>query len=318
MKIYFYTDEEVGMPWPGEDHDRHISGDFPEPRFQLCAFPGFERTTDPAQADVFVCRQRLAWLTDKQIRGLPYLRGNERRHVFFGLGPDANRDCYRMWPDIPAIYIRATCNQEMLKANPMTVAWPWPHETEDMGPYVRQPGQGYEYDVVFQGCANNELGRRAARLIGQTQRLKTHIQVNHEWWPDMKDKARQEELRRQYLETLNKGRLHLVPTSVELDGRTMGVVRYRFYEGMYLGVVGVHLCDGCVLPLADKIDWGRCVVTVRESDVDSLGDILVDWLSRHSDGEIVEMGRYARQMWERWIDRRRWAENVAQIVRERL
>jgi hypothetical protein len=317
-KVYFYTDDEVGYPWPGEDHDRHVTGDFPEPRFQLCAFPGFEPTTDPTQADVFVCRQRIAWLSNEQIRDLPYLRGNERRHVFFDLGPDANRDCYRTWPDIPAIYFRATCNKATLRDNPTTIAWPWPHEIDDMLPYVRKDGQGYEWDVVFQGCANNDLGRRAAESARIILGLKGHIQVNRDWWPDMNDKERQLALRHQYLHTLSRGRLHLIPTSVELDGRLMGVVRYRLYEGMFLGVVGVHLCDDCVLPLADKIDWPRCVVTIEEKYADHVGAILVEWLSRHSDEEIAEMGRYARQMWERWIDRRRWAENVAQIVRERL
>jgi hypothetical protein len=318
VKVYFYTDGEVGVPWPGEDHDRRKSGDFPEPRFELCAFPGFERTRDPARADVFVVRQRLVNLSDGQIRGLPHLRGNERRHVFFGLGPDGSRECYRAWPDVPAIFIRATCNREMLEANPATVAWPWPHETADMGPHVRREGQGYEFDIVFQGCANNDLGRRVVTSVEKTPGLKKHIRVNREWWPDMEDEGEQERLRRTYLETTGAARLHLVPTSVELDGRLMGVVRYRLYEGMALGAVGVHLCDGCVLPLADKIDWSRCVVTVKEADADRTGEILADWLARHNDDEIREMGRYARRMWERWIDRRRWAENVAQIVRERL
>lgn len=314
--VYFYTDAEVGVPWPGPDADRHISGDFPEPRFNWCAFPGFERTDDPAQADVFVVRQRLAQLSNEQIRGLPYLRGNELRHVFFGLGPDANRACYRTWPDIPAIYIRATCNQEMLRANPTTVAWPWPHEIDDMGPYVRKPEQDFVHDIAFQGCVNNELGRAIIASV-EEEGLTKHVQVNPAWWPDMKDKKEKAHLRRTYLNAMSGARLHLVPTAVKLDGRLMGVVRYRLYEGMYLGVIGVHICDGCVLPLWDKIDWARCVITIREADADRTGEILREWLARHDDDHIRTMGLYARQMWWRWIDRRRWGENVAQIVRER-
>jgi len=318
MKIYFYTDAEVGVPWPGPDADRYVTGDFPEPRFNWCAFPDFGRTDDPCRADVFVVRQRLASLSDEQIRGLPHLRGNERRHVFFGLGPDGNARCYRSWPDIPAIFIRATCNREMLAANPTTVAWPWPHATDDMAPYVRRAGQGFRYDVVFQGHVN-AMGRRAVESVQRTG-LAQHVRVLRRWWPALnKDNpAEAEPLRRSYLETMGAARLHLCPTSVEMGGRRMGVVRYRLYEGMFLGVVGVHICDGCVLPLADKIDWSRCVVTVREADAEHVGGILADWLSRHDDGEIEEMGRYARRMWKRWIDRRRWGENVAQIVREKL
>jgi hypothetical protein len=316
--VYFYTDAEVGVPWPGEDHDRHISGDFPDPRFRLCDFPGFERTGDPERADAFVVRQRLAWLSDAQVRGLPYLRGNERRHVFFGLGPDADRNCYRTWPDIPATFIRATCNREMLAANPTAVAWPWPHETDDLEPYVRRAGQGYDYDLVFQGCANNELGRRVVASAERLPGLAKHVQVNRAWWPDMKDRRAQGELRRTYLETLSRARLHLVPTAVELDGRLMGVVRYRLYEGMCLGVVGVHVGDGCVLPFSDRIDWDRCVLSVEEAHADRVGEIAAEFLSSHTDEEIDAMGQYARAAWERWIWRGRWAENVATVVRERL
>jgi hypothetical protein len=316
--VYFYADDEVGVPWPGEDHDRHISGDFLEPRFRLCDFPGFERTDDPMRADAFVVRQRLAWLSDAQVRGLPYLRGNERRHVFFGLGPDADRNCYRTWPDVPAIYIRATCNRQMLAANPTTVAWPWPHETDDLESYIRQPGQDYGYDLVFQGCANNELGRRVVASAERIPGLAKHVQVNRAWWPDMKDKVAQSELRRTYLETLSRARLHLVPTAVELDGRLMGVVRYRLYEGMCLGVVGVHVGDDCVLPFADRIDWDRCVLSVKEAYADRVGEIVAEFLARHTDDEIDAMGQYARAVWERWIWRGRWAENVATVVREKL
>jgi len=95
MKAYYYTEAETGVPWPGPDADFILPNGQKKygvqwPRFVWYALPGFEKTTDPAQADVFVVRQRLIWLSRAQIYGLPYLKGNERRHLFFDLGSDGD------------------------------------------------------------------------------------------------------------------------------------------------------------------------------------------------------------------------------------
>ena len=305
-KIYYYTDAEVGMDWPGPDIDRPKS--YPEPRFIWYDWPGFEETTDPNQADVFVIRQRLIWLSDAQVYDLPYLHGNERHHVFFDLGSDGDKACYRDWPNLPAIFLRSCCTRETLHNNPTTIAWPWP--VEDLGEQA-PPREGFEYDVVFQGQTTNDMSKRAVESLRHSS-LKCHIDVSRKFYAYMNDEEKAQR-RTSYLETMRKGRLHLVPTSVPA-----GIVRYRLYEGMTLGMVGVHLCDGCALPLADRIDWDGCVISIKEQYADRVGDILTEWLMKHTTKDIEDMGRYARHVWETLLDRRRWAEVIGKLVRERL
>jgi hypothetical protein len=305
-EVYYYTDAEVGIDWPGPDIDRPKS--YPEPRFVWYDWPDFETTTNPKQADVFVVRQRLIWLSTEQVYSLPYLSGNERRHVFFDLGSDGARECYRDWPNLPAIFFRGCCTREILHKNPTTIAWPWP--VEDLAEQAPSH-KDFKYDVVFQGQAPNDMARRAVAAIRNSS-LKCHIDVNRQFFAYMNDEEKKQR-QASYLETMRKGRLHLVPTSVPA-----GIVRYRLYEGMTLGLAGVHLCDGCVLPLSDRIDWDGCIIPIKEEYAGRTGEILTDWLMKHTDDDILDMGRYAREVWAHWLDRRRWGEVIGELVRERL
>jgi hypothetical protein len=87
---------------------------------------------------------------------------------------------------------------------------------------------------------------------------------------------------------------------------------------MSAGRVPVHFCDNCVLPLADRIDYSKCSITIREVDAPNTGKILSAWLKNHTDEQIVEMGLYGRAMYERWLCRDRWVGIMTELVKERL
>lgn len=317
LKKYIYSDDEVGVPWPGPDADFILPDgrkkyDVEWPRFVWYALPGFEETDDPEQADIFVMRQRLIWVDD--ITRLPYLRGNEERHVFFDLGSDGASKCFRSFPGIPAIFLRAVCSDEMLERNPTTVAWPWP--VDDMGKYVPLPEGGFRYDVVFQGQAyqvGNEGGRALLKSVRRAG-LNVHIRETPSFYGTMPwgtvEKAR---LRQEFQESMSGARLSLCPIS-----HAHKVIRYRFYEALSMGRVPVLFCDGCMPALADRIDYTRCIVRLDQCNVVNAGELLKDWLADHDDKEIVEMGSYGRAMWERWLKREHWAELVEMVVREKL
>ena len=307
MKVYHYTDAEVGVAWPGPDADRHLAGDFPNPRFIWYDWPGAQRTDDPAEADVFVVRQRLIWLSGKQVRSLPYLKGNERRHVFFDLGSDGHPDCYRDFSDIPAIFFRGCCTRAMLAKDPDIVSWPWP--VVDFGAFAGRP---FKYDVVFQGQLTTAHGRAAVKSVHKTAGLNSYLRVNPKFFA-YESEEQKKKLRESYGRVLASGRLHLVPTQVPT-----GICRYRLFEGMSAALVGVSFCDGCVYPLADRINYRDCIVTIREGEAAHAGEILAAWLGRHTDDDIREMGRYAQAMWQKWLARAKWAEVIGKIVRERL
>ncbi len=303
--VYFYSDVELGIRWHGPDADRDRHGDFPEPRFNWCAFPSFRQTRNPDKADIFVVRPRLSHMPRERIYELPYLKGNEGRHVFFDLA-----DYYETYPEFDALFIRAATTKQMLKVNPTAIAWPWP--TEDFGKHMPTPAGGWQYDVSFMGQAN-DIAKDAMRSIG-TAGLSTWFQVNSTFWPHICDADPEagKDLRTIFLNNMQAGRLSLCPMTLD------GVIRYRFYEAMSMARVNVLLCDNCVLPLRDKIDYSRCVITIPQALASEAGDMLKAWLDSHSDEEIWQMGLYARQMWITWLWRGRWAEVVDQIVREKL
>lgn len=316
-KVYYYTEEEVGVPWPGPDADFIVNGE-PKipgtiwPRFDWCALPGFVETTNMDEADVFVVRQRLIWLLEKQIRGLPCLRPDlMNRHIFFDLGSDGIPACFRDFPDIPAIFFRAAANKRMLKYTPTTIPWSWP--VEDFTNYPLEPEGGFRYDVVYQGQNTGSTTEHITRALRDTPGLETHLMVTPRFYGTMRDGTERSQLRETFLDTLHYGRLSLVP-----GVHPLGVTRYRFYEALSMGRVPVYIDDNGVVPFTDRIDYRKCALFIPEAQLSRIGDILADWLNAHSDQDIMEMGRYGREMWKRWLDRSRWAEIVAEIVREKL
>ena len=321
LKVYFYTNAEVGVPWPGPDADFIVNGKpknpaLAWPRFDWCAFPGFDATTDPGEADVFVVRQRLIWLSKEQIYGLPHLRSdNAHRHVFFDLGSDGDPKCFRDFPDLPAIFFRGAANKHMMRGTPTTVPWAWP--VDNLTGYPQKPQGGFQYDVVYQG-QDAATVRHTAKAVVETLQasdleLRTHLVITPTFWGTMPPSRERQNLRDTFLDTLHYGRLSLVPGCHHL-----GVTRYRFYETLSMGRVPVYIEDNGVLPFEDRIDYSRCVVFVPEADVSQIDHVLKDWLSTHSDQDIVRMGLLGRTVWERWLDRSQWAVLVKMVVQEKL
>lgn len=311
MKVYYYVDAEVGIPFPGPDADFLLPNgqkkyDVPWPRFIWYELPGFDKTDNPAEADLFCLRQRLIWLSDEQVRNLPHLKGNEHRHLFFDLGPDSDPRAFRTFPDVPAIFISATCDAKMM---PYVIPWPWP--VDDLLAHTKL--DGFQYDVVFQG-QTVQGGEKVLLDSIQNAGLNVHVRRNPSFYGTMLWGAPEKaQLHHEFLATLSAARLSLCHRS-----NSRGVVRYRFYEAMSMGRVPVLFCDDCVLPFSNRIDYACCSVLLKESDVPHAGEVLKAWLAKHKDEEIVEMGKYGRLMWERWLKRERWGEIVEAVVRERL
>lgn len=314
-RVYYYGEEEVGIPWLGPDADRidHCCrNSIPHPRFVWYEWDGFETTDDPDQADVFCVRQRLFGLTNKTIESLPFYRGDARhRHVFFGLGPDGGSHAFRDLSQFPGIFIRACTNRAMMKSDPDIVTWPWP--VDDFGKWSELPIGGFEFDVVFQGYV---LGPTAA-LADSIKRtdLQSHIVSVPQFWPGMRkqDPTHAAQLKESYCRTMQAARIALCPNS-----NPRGAIRYRFYEAMSMGRVNLFVGDQCVLPHEDIIDWGSCIIKLEESNLDHAGEFLVDWLGHHSDETIKSMGLRAQEIWKKWLRRDVWGEIVGKIVRERL
>lgn len=264
-------------------------------------------TDDPARADVFVCATDIRHITDAQICALPYLRGNEARHVFFSLSENPKRAL-----PINALAFRTDHNQRLRDAG-NTYARTWAWGVDDLSDYVKLPADGFAFDVHAQMWASTPLTDETVESCKRAG-LTVHDRRNHFFYGTLETNKdeRLAELRQTFLDTMRVSRLVLVPRS------RAGVNRYRFFEAMSCGRVPVLFCDECLLPCADKIDYTRCSIKINERDAAWTGTILKEWLSSHTGHELIEMGLYGRVMWNRYLNSQRWESVWGELTVEHL
>lgn len=294
MKAYTYTARQIGIK------------ELPPGTLRLA---GWEATENLKEADVFIVPCDLRNVDNKHLEALPYLKGNERRHVMFAISEQPER-----YLGIPAIIFRADANKGVMAHDPTTIPWPWP--VEDWKKYVPLPDDGFKYDVCFVGWNSTPLTEQVCKAVQLQGNLKTLIQLNEEFygtWETNKDTEKTEYYRTLFLNTMQKARLSLCARSI-----ASGVVRYRFYEALSMGRIPVHFNDNGVLPFADRIDWNECSINIPEKDAGHTGEILRGWLDVHSDADIIARGLYGRAMWERWLNGKHWDRLFAECVEERL
>lgn len=295
MNVYYYKPAEVGM-----------SSFSPIAKTFSLRLAGTDETSDPHQADVFVVPPMIQHIGLDRILHLPHLRGNEKRHVLINIA-----DAERIYLGIPAISFRCDCSKDVLAHDPTSISWPWP--SEDFRAQTPLPESGFQYDVTFHGWARLSITHDAVDSVERVS-LKCSTRKDYRFWAAVNRQHPEEgtALRANYLEAMQTSRLSLVPYSAD------GHVRYRFYEAMSMARVPVLICDDCVLPFRDRIDWTRCALQIPERDVKRTGELLVDWLANHSDEELIAMGQYGQEMWRKWLDKTQWERLFTLCVEERL
>lgn len=293
MKAYYYQPSHIPMR------------EFPPGYFKFD--PAIIASTeDPANADCFVLPTDIRHVTDQQILDLPFLDGNENRHVFFTLSEHEKRPL-----PVDALAFRTDHNKVLAVENPRARAWCW--ASEDLAAYVKVPDGGFRFDVHAQLWASSPLTNQTVESCKEAG-LAVHDQRNSFFYGHLEtaNDARLGELRQSFLETMQASRLVLVPRS------RPRVNRYRFFEAMSMGRVPVLLGDDVLLPCADKIDYARCSIRIGEEYAGVLGHALVDMLTQHTETGIIEMGLYGRSMWERWLAPAVWERSWSELVAEAL
>ena len=286
MNVYYYTPADLGLAsWPAGE----------------MRLGGFTPTTDPYLADAF-CLPPITHWVKAQLANLPYLEGRERRHVVWNVADDYDEPL-----GIKCLALRCDANKGLLRAEPWTKCWPWPVED------LYEPAVPFQFDVVFQGWASTPLTDTVVESVGRMAHLNTHL-ARYPFFYGYHDKDPDyAHYRQSFINTLRASRLSLVPRSIP-----SGVIRYRFYEALSAGRVPVQFNDNVVLPWPDKIDWTKCSIHIDESHADHAGEILADWLSKHTDDEIRSMGEYGRLAWQRWLNPRAWESLFGEAVKEWL
>ena len=292
MKAYYYTAKECGL-------DKLPDGPLALDDARI------PRTTDPSEADVFVCPVMIHHMGSMQGRGhcdltklkrLPYLNGNESRHVFWNVG-----DTFLTELPPESIAIRCDATKDLKRVNPRTHCLPWPAPNASIsGKHTKR------FDVSFIGWASTEMTKVMCESCLNAG-LRCDIEL-HDWfygYVERDDPQRAKAAWERYTQSLSQSIFALSPRSIP-----EGVIRYRFFEAMSAGVIPVLAGDGTLLPF--DLPWDRLCIQIPERDINRTGEILKQRLSCPVD--IASMSHWTRKAWENHIDSRHWREKCTDIV----
>ncbi|OHA20354.1 MAG: hypothetical protein A2849_01090 [Candidatus Taylorbacteria bacterium RIFCSPHIGHO2_01_FULL_51_15] len=101
-------------------------------------------------------------------------------------------------------------------------------------------------------------------------------------------------IRREYVENLRENVLAL---SVRGDANAS----QRFYEALSAGRIPLFLDTDCVLPLEEIIDYSRIILRVPAQEVDAISRRVTVWHALVSEGDVLQAGREAREVYERYL-----------------
>ncbi|MGH9169486.1 MAG: exostosin domain-containing protein [Acidimicrobiales bacterium] len=194
---------------------------------------------------------------------------------------------------------------------PATIDWVRMRPADMWGPSdgaVEQEllGRMGEPRWLFSFRGSNSAGVRERLFEMDVSALRASITRTYRWWDY--GEAANDEGRRVYLNEIRDSSFVLCP-------RGLSPTTLRVYETMQLGRVPVIISDDWLPP--SGVPWADFSLRVGEDRIADLPEILE---ARRD--EACEMGRAARDAWERWIRpgpvlMRRWLRAIEEIVQMR-
>lgn len=208
------------------------------------------------------------------------------------------------------MFVRSNLKGWMDRLMPRSIAWPWP--TENYKECMPIPEGGFKYDVsgwmwISGGCRKNACESVIAEFGPRAD-----VQMFKDFTGYIFDAPEGLRRRKEFRRSMHESRISLCPSSIH------GVLPYRVTEAMAAARVAFMFCDDYCLPWTSHINWDDCIVQYGVQDTINAGRIIKEWLSKHSDAEIVERGLLARKAWETWLDRDKWTALFTIAVQERL
>jgi hypothetical protein len=275
-----------------------------------------EEVDNPDDADYIICpaalhrirsrNQRLR--IDKKltvgVETLKYWGTHESKHVFFDCS-----DFENSFNGTSATLIRCNVRDFML-ADKNTIPWFWP--VDDLGDYTDVPEGGIKYDAAFQGWLSTDTRKQAGNSCKAVMGDRFHHKTFKDFYGLMSDEAEQSRRRESFLKSQQETKILLAPQSIP------GVFPYRFYEAMSSARIPALFSTGYHLPFQDKIDWDKCTLRFDANQAPNAGNLIQSFLNKTSDEQILEMGRYGREMWFKWLNRDKQPELVAYALESRL
>lgn len=211
-----------------------------------------------------------------------------------------------------AMLVRGNTRKWYLDANPRTISWPWP--VEDWSEVVPLPEGGFKFDVSFHGWLSHKTRVDACESVKLMFGARADIVTRKEFWGYLeRDKPEIAiPMKAAMKASMQASRISLCPQSIP------GVFPYRFFEAMSAGRVPALFCTDYVLPWADKIDYESCCAIFRADEAAGAGRLIHEFLSKHSDAELIEMGRRGRAFWDQWLNRTKFEDLKTVAIEESL
>lgn len=288
MRQYIYEPHQVGLK------------EWPAGVLRL----DFEQTTNPKDADVFVYPGALHEVTPQQWARLPYMQGNESRHVGFHCSD--NEQLY----GLPSLFIRCNTREWYFPSDPNTISFPWP--VEQFAECIEPPANGFKYDVSFHGWLSSAARVQSSEACKHSGRIKCDIAQYNDFTGYIYYEPEGIRRRGEFRRSMKESRLALCPESIP------GVFPYRFFEAMSAGRIPILVGSGYVYPFAEEIPYNDFVIRVPTDQARKTADYAAEYLASHTDDEIIERGRMARKYWERFLNRDEWVRLMSYAVEKKL
>ncbi len=217
-----------------------------------------------------------------------------------------------------AMLIRGNVRTWYLPHNPRTISWPWP--VEDWSEVMPIPEGGFKYDVSGHMWISKHWRQLACESVKKAFGARADIVTR----PSAEDKdaffgyierdkpEKAAQLKLAMKDSMRHSRISLCPQSIT------GVFPYRFFEAMSSGRVPALFCTDMVWPWADKIDYESCAAIFKAEDCENAGPLIKEWLSKHSDEQIIEMGKRGRAYWDQWLNRAKFEDLKTIAIEESL
>lgn len=301
MKAYIYSAPEVGLlTWPPGE----------------LRLDGFEQTTDPDAADIFVCPGALLnFQNPADLDRFPYMEGREQRNIFFDVS-----DYTTIYNRKNCILLRCNLTTSMLAAHPNSLSIAWP--VESFSECVEVPGGVYKFDVSFHGWLSGNwdagLGiNHYTRTISSnacmnSADIKSDIAQYADFTGYIYDQPEGIRRRAEFRRSMKESRIALCPESIP------GHFPYRFFEAMSAGRVPLLVASEVVFPFPDLIPWQDFIIHCPRHQADHAAQIVAEFVACHTDEEIVRMGQLARQYWLRFLNAADWPRTMAYAVKKKL
>jgi Exostosin family len=158
-------------------------------------------------------------------------------------------------------------------------------------------------DILFSfvgSSKNHEIRSRILKLSCSRSLLHDSTPVLNHWWDDTSEE-REKTLGR-FKDVMSRSKFCLCPRGVSASS-------IRLFEAMQAGVVPVIIADDLVLP--DGPDWEQFSITISESDISMIPEILE---TKDVEAKSEIMGQLARKAWENYFSPESSFETIISYV----